>query len=146
MQLSEHFTLAEMCNSQAAIRNRLDNRPGDVEIENLKRVAATLEQVRELVGKPINVSSGYRSPAVNRAVGGSSASAHMRGLAADITVSGMTAKNLATLISMSKIEFDQLILEGGSWVHIGLSENKPRQQLLTATFNHGSATYSPGIV
>lgn len=146
MQLSEHFTLAEMCNSQAAIRNRLDNRPGDAEIENLKRVAAILEQVRELVGKPINVSSGYRSPAVNRAVGGSSASAHMKGLAADITVSGMTAKALATLISMSKIEFDQLILEGNSWVHIGLSENKPRKQLLTATFSHGGVTYSNGIV
>lgn len=145
MQLSEHFTLAEFCNSQAAIRNRLDNRPGDVEIANMKRLAALLEEVRALVGKPINVSSAYRSPAVNKAVGGSSSSAHMKGLAADITVSGMTAKALATLISMSKIDFDQLILEGNSWVHIGLSETKPRRQLLNATFVVGGVTYSQGI-
>ena len=145
MQLSEHFTLAEFCTSQAAIRNRLDNRPGDIEIANMKRLAALLEEVRALVGKPINVSSAYRSPAVNKAVGGSSSSAHMKGLAADITVSGMTAKALATLISMSKIEFDQLILEGNSWVHIGLSESKPRRQLLTATFVVGGVTYSQGI-
>lgn len=145
MQLTEHFTLAELCNSQAAARNRLDNRPGDKEIANLKRLAELLEQIRKLVGKPINVSSAYRSPAVNKAVGGSKTSAHMKGLAADITVSGMTAKALATLISMSKIEFDQLILEGNSWVHIGLSETKPRRQLLTATFVIGGVTYSQGI-
>lgn len=145
MQLSEHFTLAEFCNSQAAIRNRLDNRPGDAEISNMKRLAALLEQVRDLIGKPINVSSAYRSPSVNKSVGGSKTSAHMKGLAADITVSGMSAKTVATLISMSKIEFDQLILEGNSWVHIGLSEGKPRRQVLTATFVVGGATYSQGI-
>jgi uncharacterized protein YcbK (DUF882 family) len=144
MNLSEHFTLEELCASQAAARNQLDNRPGTTEVANLARVAAMLEEVRALVGKPIHVSSAYRSPAVNIAVGGSKNSAHMRGLAADITVSGMTAKALALLIRESHIAFDQLIFEG-TWVHVGLSEGPPRRQVLTALFSPSGVTYSQGI-
>ena len=144
MQLSEHFTLEEMCASQAAARARLDNRPDVPEVKNLARVAEVLEQVRTLVGKPINISSGYRSPAVNKAVGGSRSSAHMLGLAADITVSGMPSKALAVLIRDSDIEFDQLIYEG-TWVHIGLAEGKPRRQVLTAIFSTNGVTYSQGL-
>lgn len=143
-RLTPHFLLAELCSSQVAARLRLDNRPGPVEVQNLHRVAETLEQVRALVGRPVSISSGYRSPAVNRAVGGSRNSAHTRGLAADITVPGMTAKELAEKIRDSGIDFDQLIYEG-TWVHVGLAEGKPRRQVLTAVFSPAGPTYSQGI-
>lgn len=144
MNLSEHFTLEELTASQAAVRNGLDNRPGLEETKNLRWLAGTLEEVRKLVGKPVHVSSAYRSPAVNKAVGGSAKSAHMRGLAADITVSGMASRDLAELIRSSSIAYDQLIYEG-SWVHIGLADGVMRRQVLTAHFSPAGVTYMQGI-
>jgi zinc D-Ala-D-Ala carboxypeptidase len=145
MNLSEHFTLEELVASQLAARQRIDNRPTAVVIDNLRRVAGVLEQVRTLVGKPVMVSSGYRCPALNKAVGGAPASAHLDGLAADITVPGMTARELAAAIRDSSIVLDQLIYEG-TWVHVGLANGKPRRQVLTARFGQGGTTYSQGIV
>jgi hypothetical protein len=146
MQISEHFTLEELTASQAAVRNGLDNRPGLEEAKNLRWLAGTLEEVRKLVGKPVHVSSAYRSPAVNKAVGGSAKSAHMRGLAADITVSGMASRDLAELIRSSSIAYDQLILEFGQWVHIGLAEGVMRRQVLTASNSPKGVIYTQGIV
>ncbi|MFS2004599.1 D-Ala-D-Ala carboxypeptidase family metallohydrolase [Duganella sp. CT11-25] len=144
MNLSEHFTLEELVASQIAARRRIDNRPPPAIIENLRRVAAVLEQVRALVGRAITVSSGYRSPALNAAAGGARESAHLQGLAADITVSGLAPKDLAKAIVKAGIEFDQLIYEG-TWVHIGLAAGKLRGQVLTATFAPGGVVYSVGI-
>lgn len=144
MNLTEHFTLEELVASQLAARRRLDNRPGPVELASLRRVAALLEQVRALVGGPITVSSGYRSSAVNAAVGGARNSAHLQGLAADITAPGVAPKALAALIRDSDIQFDQLIYEG-TWVHVGLSAGAPRREVLTATFAPGGVVYSQGI-
>ena len=145
MNLTEHFTLEELVSSQMATRRRLDNRPGLTEVANLRRVAALLEEVRALVGGPVTVSSGYRSPAVNAAVGGASKSAHVHGLAADISAPGVTPRKLAQMIRDSEIEFDQLIYEG-TWVHIGLSTGALRRQVLTATFAPGGVVYSQGIL
>lgn len=144
MNLTEHFTLEEMVASQLAARRRIDNQPGPAELANLRRVAATLEQVRELVGGPVLVSSGYRSPAVNAAVGGAKNSAHLLGLAADINIRGMAPRALAQKIRDSDIQFDQLIYEG-TWVHIGLSAGAPRREVLTATFAPGGVVYTRGI-
>ena len=144
MNLSEHFTLEELTASQAAARNGLENKPDLEATKNLRWLAGTLEEVRKLVGKPVHVSSGYRSPAVNKAVGGSSKSAHMRGLAADITVPGMTSRDLAELIRSSSIAYDQLIHEQ-QWVHIGLAEGIMRRQVLTAHFSPAGVTYTQGI-
>jgi hypothetical protein len=145
MNLSEHFTLEELVASQLAARLRFDNRPGPDVLANLRRVAAVLEQVRALVGGPVLVSSGYRSPVVNAAVGGAKGSAHLQGLAADINVPGLTPRALAKLIRDSDIQFDQLICEGGAWVHIGLSAGAPRREVLTATFAPGGVVYSQGL-
>lgn len=144
MNLTEHFTVEELVASQLAARRRLDNRPGPAELANLHRVAAVLEQIRALVGGPVTISSGYRSPAVNAAVGGARNSAHLQGLAADITAPGLTPKALAALIRDSDIQFDQLIYEG-TWVHVGLSAAAPRRQVLTATFAPGGVVYTQGI-
>lgn len=146
MRLTEHFTLEEFTDSQIATRRRLDNTPSPQVIENLKRVAEVLEQVRELVKRPIVISSGYRSPALNVAVGGAAKSAHVNGLAADINAVGLSAHDLAQMIAASPILFDQLILEGGRWVHIGLSEKVPRRQVSTAHFGSSGTTYVAGIV
>lgn len=144
MDLSEHFTLEELVTSQIATRRRIDNRPAPAIVENLRRVAAVLELVRALVGRPVTVSSGYRSPALNAAVGGARESAHLQGLAADITVAGMAPKDLAKAVITAGIEFDQLIYEG-TWVHIGLAAGTPRNQVLTATFAPSGVVYSAGI-
>ncbi|MEN9866232.1 MAG: hypothetical protein RL748_1822 [Pseudomonadota bacterium] len=145
MNLSPHFTLEELTFSDTAVRKGINNTPGDAVLENLKRIAQTLEEVRALVGGPIRVSSGYRSPELNKAIGGSGKSAHVEGLAADITVSSKTPKELAIMIRDSNIKYDQLIYEG-TWVHIGLASGALRQQDLTAHFGSGPTTYSNGIV
>ncbi|GGI16470.1 D-Ala-D-Ala carboxypeptidase family metallohydrolase [Oxalicibacterium faecigallinarum] len=145
MNLSKHFTLAELTISQEAARRGIDNTPSPTALANLKRVAAVLEEVRALFGMPIVVSSGYRSPELNAAIGGSRTSAHVLGLAADINCPGITPTVLARKIRDSRIIFDQLILEypdRGGWVHIGLSEKSPREQLFTKRSGTG---YMPGI-
>ena len=145
MNLSPHFSLAELVSSQVATRKGLDNAPTPAIVANLTRLAALLEQVRSLVGAPIAISSGYRSPALNRAVGGAANSAHVLGLAADISTAKLTPKALALLIRQSDIAFDQLIYEG-TWVHIALSVGALRRQVLTAKFAGGGVSYVAGIV
>lgn len=144
MQLSPHFTLAEFTRSELAVRHGLDNTPTGPVVENLKALAATLEEVRQLLGAPIIITSGYRAPAVNRAVGGSAMSAHCHGYAADfIAPEYGTPQEVARAIRDSGIRYDQLIYEG-AWVHLSV-DPKMRRQVLTAHFNGGPATYTAGI-
>ena len=145
MQLSKNFSLAELVASQVATRKGIDNTPAPAIVANLTRLAVLLEQVRALVGAPIAISSGYRSPALNKAVGGAGNSAHVQGLAADISTAKLAPKALAMLIRQSGLVFDQLIYEG-TWVHIGLSTGAPRRQVLTAKFAGGGIIYVAGIV
>jgi zinc D-Ala-D-Ala carboxypeptidase len=148
MQLSPHFTLSELTVSETAARKGLNNVPAAKELANLARLAGVLEQVRALVGRPIVVTSGYRSKAVNKAIGGAVNSAHLSGLGADINCPPLTSKQFAQKIASSGVQYDQLILEfpdgaGGGWVHIGLSEGAPRRQELTIRKGTG---YMEGIV
>jgi hypothetical protein len=145
VNLSPHFSLAELVSSQVATGKGIDNAPAPAIVANLTRLAALLEQVRALVGAPIAISSGYRSPALNKAVGGAANSAHVLGLAADISTAKLTPKALALLIRQSDIAFDQLIYEG-TWVHIALSVGALRRQVLTAKFAGGGVSYVAGIV
>ena len=145
MQLSKNFSLTELVASQVATRKGIDNTPAPAIVANLTRLAVLLEQMRALVGAPISISSGYRSPALNKAVGGAANSAHVLGLAADISTTKLTSKALAMLIRQSDIAFDQLIYEG-TWVHIALSASAPRRQVLTAKFAGGGVSYVAGIV
>jgi hypothetical protein len=145
VKLSANFTLEELVASQVATRRGINNQPDAATVRNLTALAATLEQVRALVGRPLAVSSGYRCPDLNRWVGGAPASAHTLGLAADISCSGIAPRELAHMIGASDIAFDQLIYEG-TWVHLGLAAGAPRQQVLTAHFDGGRATYSQGII
>lgn len=132
MNLSAHFTLAELTHSQTAARRGIDNKPTDAALANMRDILCPgLEQVRALLGKPVLISSGYRSQLLNAAVGGSAKSQHMDGLAADFTCPGYGPPlAVAQIIKKSGIEFDQLLYEFDSWVHISFSKN-PRRQVLT---------------
>lgn len=133
MNLSKNFTLAELTRSEVAERKGWDNTPPPAVYENLIRLANLLEQVRFLLGKPILINSGYRSKLVNDSLGSKDSSQHRLGCAADIRVGGMTPDEVARTIKYSDIQFDQLIREFDSWVHISVPNNPnetPRKQTL----------------
>lgn len=134
MKLSEHFTLAELTQSQTAARLSIDNTPPSAVLAELQHTAQLLEKVRTVLGmRPLLISSGYRCAALNAAIGGAANSAHLSGMAADFTCPAYGSpleicRELATYAEM--LDFDQLIFEFGAWVHIGRSAT-PRRQLLT---------------
>jgi uncharacterized protein YcbK (DUF882 family) len=144
MLLSANFSMEELTASQVATRWGIDNKPDANATQNLVTLAQMLEKIRVLVGAPVRISSGYRCTILNQRVGGSPMIDHTRGLAADIIVSGVHPKDLARMIAVSALKFDQVIYEG-SWVHVGLGP-RMRNELLTATFENGVAHYSPRIV
>lgn len=149
MRLTPNFTLDELTLSETAVRQGIPNDPDDKVVENLKRLAGTLEQVRTMAGCPIMVSSGYRSPLLNQAVRGSRNSAHVLGLAADINAAQLDPRALARMIANSELRFDQCILEFDRWVHVGLATGtmQPRREVLTAQRDKaGRVLYLRGIV
>lgn len=136
IQLSPHFGLDEMTASQYAARRGIDNTPDAVAFANLRTTATGMEMVREALGNnPISISSAYRSPRVNKAIGGVATSQHCEGKAVDFKCPAFgTPRDIVAALKKTKIKYDQLILEfwsGGQtgWVHISFSHN-PRLQCL----------------
>ena len=139
--LSEHFTLAEMCKTKV----NLENVPNEVQVNNLKRLCSWLEMLRSEWNKrygegddPIVINSGYRSEAVNKAVGGAPTSNHLTGCAADIRVSGMeqALRYAVILLDISDErheDFDELLIErnarGAIWLHFAVRESGNRRRL-----------------
>jgi hypothetical protein len=131
MQLSTHFSLAQLVRSETAEQRGIDNSPPPEVFDNLRRLAAGLEQVRTLLGAPIEISSGYRCPELNALVGGAAGSQHTLGLAADFVCPEFGSPlEIARAIQRSGIVFDQCILEYGEWVHLSFA-HPPRQRMLT---------------
>ena len=127
VQLSAHFSLEEFCRSETAKKLGNDNKPTAKHLANLKKTAAGFEKVRALLGGPIRITSGYRNPAVNKAVGGTPTSAHPQGHAGDFTHPALSPLECARRIRDSDIMFDQLILESGRGVvHIGFGPGSRR--------------------
>ncbi|MFZ3043580.1 MAG: D-Ala-D-Ala carboxypeptidase family metallohydrolase [Minisyncoccia bacterium] len=127
MNLSEHFTLEEFT---FTIHRNIDNTPTVDMVEQLSKTARSLERVRMLLQAPITVNSAYRSPELNKAVGGSPKSQHTKGQAVDFTAKAFgTPDQIVQAIYNSHIKFDQLIREYDRWVHISFSE-KPRGEVL----------------
>jgi len=145
-RLSAHFTLAELTHSATAARKGIANVAPPHIVDQLTLTADRMEHVRSLLGdRPISVLSGYRSPAVNKAVGGSASSAHMTGHAVDfICPSFGTPAQVAAFLAKSLKDFDQIIEEFDQWVHVGFGPGK-RRQLLTARKIGGRTKYLPGI-
>lgn len=133
VNLSQHFTLYEFTRSETAARRGLDNTPDAETIEHLKETAALLEQVRELLGHPITVTSGYRSLKVNSAIGSKQTSAHVKGYAADFVCPAFgDISAICHAIMDSTIQYDQLIHEFGSWVHISAD---PQMRMMRLTID-----------
>lgn len=127
-----YFTLQELTKSNTAIAKKLDNTPDEQSIKNLNTlVDNVLDPLRKLYGKPIIVTSGYRSPEVNRSVNGATSSQHALGEAVDISVGSKEEnKKLFSLIK-DNLPFDQLINEHDySWVHVSYREGRLRKQIL----------------
>lgn len=143
--LSPHFTMAELTFSATAQSLGVDNQPDPASAENLSALADALEGVRTICGDhPVFISSGYRSPPVNRAVGGASNSAHLFGLAADFTIPDFgDVLDICRELEphMAALGIDQLINESGGgacWVHLGLPippNTIPRLMALTINPN-----------
>lgn len=135
--LSLHFTWEEAARSQTATKRGIDNSlPSGLRV-NVQRVADEMERVRKLLGDmPLKINSWYRCPELNKAIGGSPKSAHMKGLAVDFEPLHMTNAEAFKLIAHSDVDFDQLIHErtrsGADWIHLGLSEGPSRRQTLAA--------------
>jgi hypothetical protein len=151
MQLSTNLSLAEVTRSETAKRRGISNMPTPEHIENFKKLAANIFQpIREHFGKPIIISSGYRSADLNKAIGGSLSSQHCSGEAIDIDMDGtdITNKQIFDYIK-DNLNFDQIIWEFGTdtnpdWVHVSFSASKPqRKQMLVAKKVNGKTTYAP---
>jgi len=118
VKLSEHFSLEELTRTD---HRTLDNTPDAAALANLHRLAAFLEQVREVLGgRAVVVNSAYRSKAVNDALGSKDTSQHRLGCAADIRVPGMTPDAVVRAVMASGLAYDQLIREMDSWTHISI--------------------------
>ena len=151
MQLSKNLALAEVTRSETAKRKGISNMPTPEHIENFKLLAEKVFQpIRDHFGVPICISSGYRSAALNKAIGGASSSQHCSGEAIDIDMDGTTVTN-AQIFNFIKdnLEFDQMIWEFGTdtnpdWVHVSYeSTGKQRKQILKAKKSGGKTTYVP---
>ena len=142
MLLTPHFTLEELTVTN---HRSLDNTPNSSEINNLKRLAEMLEEVKTLLdGKPIMINSAFRSKAVNDAVGSKDTSQHRVGCAADIRVPGLTPDQVVKAIISSPIVYDQIIREFDSWTHISVPNSPsgtPRKQALIID-KQGTRAYS----
>lgn len=130
MNLSRNFTLSEFTRSETASRRGIANEPDAETIEHLKETAALLEQVRELLGHPITITSGFRSLKLNSAIGSKPTSDHVQGYAADFTCDGYgDVSAVCHAIMDSTIEYGQLIKEFDSWVHISTPHKVSRVNL-----------------
>ena len=147
MRLSKNFVLSEITKSNTAKRLGIKNEPEKKHLENMQRLVTNLIQpMRDALG-PIRISSGYRNPQLNRAIGGSTKSQHCKGQAVDIQFfkkGKMCNKEIYDWVIKEEIEFDQMINEFDyAWIHISLRpDNKNRRMILEAyKDNDGDTAY-----
>lgn len=152
-RVSKHITLAEAIKSQQATRLGIDNNPTQEHLEAMKILAEKIfEPIREMHGKPIAITSFYRSPKLNKKIGGSATSQHCLGEAMDIDAdvfdNGITNKQIFDYIK-DNLDFDQLISEFGTkekpdWIHVSYTtKRKNRKQVLRAERVNGKTVYKP---
>lgn len=149
MKLSQHFSLIEFAKSAKAQSLGIDNTPSAEVVKNLTILADMLERIRSTINKPIIITSGYRSEALNRAVGGRTSSDHTKGYAADIVCPAFgTPRELARLLAplADTLSIGQVILEeikGKQWVHV--STKKPLKAINRVLTISDAGTF-PGII
>ena len=147
MQLSKNFTLEQLIKSDTAVRRRIleQGNPSQETVYNLTNLCENiLEPLEFAFTKPLRINSGYRCLRLNIAVGGARYSQHVEGKAVDITCAAATNEMIIKAVLNFGIEFDQMIDEFGSWVHISYNQGKNRKQVLRATHDtNGKTIYSP---
>lgn len=137
-----YFSIVELCHSDYAIANSIDNSPSEYVKQNLQALIGNiLDPLRIAVNSPIIVSSGYRSPALNKALGGANTSQHLRGQAADIKSKIIKPALLCQIIIDLKLPFDQLINEFDQWVHVSYNAHRKRGEYLKASKSNGKTVY-----
>lgn len=148
--MSRNFRLEEMLQSSTA-----DKLKKQVEFENLdhannatRLIESILQPLRDKIGKPIHITSGYRPEWLNTAVGGAKTSAHLEGRAADIKVYGMSCLELAKTIVELGLPFDKVINEFENWVHVSIAKDdeEPRKEKLRAVKIDGKTVYKVGLL
>mgnify|MGYP003150197908 FL=1 len=153
MKLSNNFSLKELTKSQTATRRGINNVPGGLEEANLQQLCEhVLQRVRDHFGKPVTVTSGYRSPELNEAIGGSVTSDHCQGMAADIEIAGVSNYEVAEWIKENCM-FKQLILEfytpgipDSGWVHVSYDYEENERKVMTAMKENGRTVYKVGLI
>lgn len=144
MNLSPNFSLDEFVESDDAARLGIANAPGGGEVEALRLLCVLiLEPLRDRLGVPLTITSGYRSPKLNAAIGGAMKSAHMSGRAADVKAKGFSPGQIAEAVIALRLPFDQIIIEFDRWLHIGMAESgtMPRREFLKAVKRDGKTVY-----
>ena len=126
-----NFSFSELLYSNTAEQYRIKNIPDLEEADNLlELIVYCLQPIRDKLGKPMIISSGYRCEELNNKIGGVKNSQHTKGQAVDFKVKGMTVKEVINFIVDNDFEFDQLINEHDMWVHISYAKGKNRKQVL----------------
>lgn len=140
MNLTKNFTLQEMVISSTATRLGYDNKPSSEVIRNLRLLCANvLQPLRDVVNRPVVITSGYRSADVNKAIRGAKTSQHLSGQAADLYVPGMRLAEVFDILK--KLPHDQLIMEFGQWIHVSFTDKNRGEQLI-ARLEDGKTVYS----
>ena len=126
-----NFKISELIYSDIANKNKIDNMPDVNSLDNLLNlIVYCLQPIRNLINKPMIITSGFRSQELNKLVGGSLNSQHIIGCAVDFKVKNIKTDRIIEVIKNSDIEFDQLINEHNSWVHISFIKGKNRKQII----------------
>ena len=148
MQISKNFNLTELTSSETALRKKIDNTPSEEVVKNLvSLVLNVLQPLRDKYGKPINITSGYRSPKLNSAIGGAKNSQHCLGQAVDFTVPKEDYKEVGAILQTLFV--DQMIFEFGNeeapdWIHVSFRIGNNRNEYLRAYKNSfGQTKYKP---
>lgn len=144
-KLSLHFTVEQFIRSQTAARLGINNTPADEHIVNMALLCYhVLQPLRESLEMPVWISSGYRCPALNKAIGGSKNSQHMLGQAADIVVSGVKPFTIAEAIHNLGLPVDQVIVEFGRWTHVSYSRKDRMEFLQTIDGGYAPLKFKKG--
>jgi len=153
VSLTQNFTLHEMTKSETALRLGIENQPDEQQLAALQTLCEKiLQPIRDYFGMGVKVNSALRTLPVNRAVGSSDNSHHVRGMAADIEIPSIPNAELAEWI-VENLDFTQVILEfytpgtpDSGWVHVSYVPEDLRKQVLTAMKENGKTVYKPGLI
>lgn len=153
-QVSKNFYLDELVYSPTAVRRKIDNSPNVEQAENLRYLIKTiLQPIRDHYKKAVKINSGFRSAALNAAVGGSDMSQHSKGEAVDFEIEGIPNKDVAEWVA-DNLPFDQIILEfynpmegvNSGWIHVSTKRNGINRKQKLVAYKDGKKTrYEPAV-